>query len=301
MDSNNLKRSADKVKPAAQTCWTYNQIKLTPPASGRRISDGVRGDLVAELRFYGSQRPAQVDHHERSGLEDGKWLPSSVVSFYCYEVGNSYVEGAPGRGMELIVLHCETWGLGKTIHATPPRVTHKEAPCPLEYKYMAFPGNDTGTHYFLCIIAWPSDVLLQVNPLGPVRTTAFILNSLAYLQPKDPEEFVQKIIVNLSSGRPLRLEEIRNIKVYFPQVPQQPNGYDCGLYPGYLLSIFLRDPERYLAHCMGEIIMQGSPEVVWKHDGIRKARKHLKSLIDSAAELRQAALDFSTDFLRSSN
>ncbi|KAG9031329.1 hypothetical protein FS837_003009 [Tulasnella sp. UAMH 9824] len=297
MDSNNPTGSANEAKTTVQTPWTYHQIKPVPPASGRRISDGVRGDLAAEVRFYGSVYPAQVDCHERPGLEDKKWLPSSAVSFYCYEVGNSYLEGVPGRGMELIVLHCETWGLGKTIHATPPRLTLKEAPCPLEYKYMAFPGNDTGTHFFLCIIAWPSDVLLELNPLGPVRTTAFILNSLAYLQPKDSEAFVHNIIINLSSGRPLRLDDIRNIKIHFPQVPQQPNSYDCGLYPGYFLSVFLTDPKRYLAHCMGKTTIKGSPAVVWKHDGIQNARKHLKSLIDSSAELRQATLDFSTDII----
>lgn len=36
---------------------------------------------------------------------------------------------------------------------------------------------------------------------------------------------------------------------YTLKVPQQPNTYDCGLYPGHFLSVFLSNPARFAAHC----------------------------------------------------
>lgn len=159
-----------------------------------------------------------VDKEWLSRLENNRWLSSNQVSFYCYKVGNAYVEGTPGRGMNLVVLHSDTWGLRTRGHPGPGALRHKKAPCPLEYKYIAFPGNETNTHFFLCIILWPSDLLVDVNPIGPVRTTAIILNSMVNLQPENPATSVIRIIEHLSLGRHLRMQDLPDITVHLPRV-----------------------------------------------------------------------------------
>ncbi|KAG9041557.1 hypothetical protein FS837_012089 [Tulasnella sp. UAMH 9824] len=279
----------------ARSPWTYDRIRLTPPKSGRRISDAVEGDVVAVTRFYGTSTPAMVDKEWLSRLESNRWLSSNQVSFYCYEVGNAYVEGTAGQGMDLVVLHSDAWGLRTRGHPGPGALRHKNAPCPLEHNYIAIPGNETNTHFFLCLILWPSDLLMDVNPTGPVRTTAVILNSMADLQPEDPATSVKRIIKHLSFGRHLRVQDLSDITVHFPRVPQQLNSYDCGLYPGHFLSVFLSDPEKFAAHCTGEVPIETSPDVLWCHHRVSVARKHLRDLIDIAAKIRQASLDFSSD------
>lgn len=210
-----VEKSNQQTRPSP---WTYAQCRPVPPKSGRRISEAIDGDMVAFVRCYGTTIPAMVDHEWLPRLEQGKWLSSNEVSFYCYEVGNAYAEGAPGRGMDLAVFHSNTWGLGRSGHNGPGSIRQKDAPCPLEYKYIAFPGNETDNHFFLCLILWPSDLLADINPVGPIRTTAIILNSLANLQPEEPHSSVQRIIGHLALGRPIRQLELRNVKVHLPRV-----------------------------------------------------------------------------------
>lgn len=208
-----------KSKQQAQASpWTYAQCRPILPRAGRRISEAIDGDMVAFVRSYGTATPAMVDQQWLPHLEEGKWLSSNEVSFYCYEVGNAYAEGAPGRGMDLVVFHSDTWGLGTPGHNGPGSIRHKSAPCPLEYKYIAFPANESENHFFLCLILWPSDLLVDVNPAGPVRTTAIILNSLASLQPTEPHGKIQRIIGHLSLGRSIRQLELRNLNVRSPRV-----------------------------------------------------------------------------------
>lgn len=96
-------------------------------------------------------------------------------------------------------------------------------------------------------------------------------------------------------------------------MPQQTNFYDCGLYPGHFLSVFLSAPEAYTTHCtvlklshmpatyvlnvsfQGKVLIEGSLDVVWRHERIKVARGWLKSLVLASTEIRQAALDFNTD------
>lgn len=219
-----LQTSDDRTE---QTSWTYDQRRPVAPKSGRRIAEAVAGDMVAILRFYGSTKPAMVDQEWVPCLKEEEWLSSNEASFYCFEVGNAYVEGAPGRGMDLVVFHSDTWGLGKSGHNGSDSLRHRSAPCPLEYKYIAFPANDTENHFFLCLILWPSDLLIDINPIGPVRTTAIILNSLASLQPDDPHDSIRRIIGHLSLGRTIRQQELRKVKVHMPQVSNQ---FNLGLF-----------------------------------------------------------------------
>lgn len=205
----------------AKSPWTYDRIRLTPPKSGQRIAEAVEGDVVALIRFYGTSTPAMIDREWLSRLDGNQWHSSSLVCFYCYEVANAYVEGMPGRSMDLVVLHSDTWGLRTHGNSGPGALRHKKTPCPLEYKYIAFPGNETNSHFFLCLILWPSDLLVDVNPIGPVRTTAVILNSMAGLQPRDPAESVKRIIGHLSLGRRLRQQDLSNITVNFPLVSER--------------------------------------------------------------------------------
>lgn len=198
--------------------WTFSQLRPEPTTSGRRIKDAVKGDLVSILRFYGTTRTAIIDQDELRALEPKQWLSGELCTFWCYEVGNAYLEGGPGRSRDLVVLHCVTWSYG----SWPPDVVKKlrvpGALHTLEHKYIALPGNDTNTHFFLCIIVDASDLLLDINPSGPVRTTAIILNSIKNMPPTDPEQKVKAIIAQLAEGRKLRTTELDTITVHQPLV-----------------------------------------------------------------------------------
>ncbi|KIO17893.1 hypothetical protein M407DRAFT_32426 [Tulasnella calospora MUT 4182] len=275
--------------------WTFFNARPTPPASGNRIPHAVEGDQVAELRFYGTSIPASIQQEDLARLEPKQWLSDNLCTFYCYEAGNAYLKGAPGRAKDLVVLHARTWHLANWTHGFPKNVRVKGAIPTLEHKYVAFPGNDSETHFFLCIIIFPRDLLLEFNPSGPVRTTALILNSLQQLPPSNPKEKVRSILFRLSEGRPLRDKELARVKVLHPLMPQQPNGYDCGLYPGHFLSVFLGAPEAFTAHILGEKTIEGAVDEIWNHSRIRYARQNLKDLVLASSEIQQAAFDFNTD------
>ncbi|KIO24095.1 hypothetical protein M407DRAFT_26532 [Tulasnella calospora MUT 4182] len=275
--------------------WTFFNSRPTPPTSGNRIPEAVEGDQVAELRFYGTSFPAAIQQEDLARLEPKQWLSDSLCTFYCYEVGNAYLKGAPGRAKDLVILHARTWHLGSWTHGFPKNVRVKGARPTLEHKYIVFPGNDSETHFFLCIIVFPFDLLLDLNPSGPVRTTALILNSIQQLPPFNPKEKLVSILIRLSEGRPLRENDLGRLKVLHPLMPQQPNSYDCGLYPGHFLSVFLSSPEAFTAHLLGEEIIEGAVDDIWKHSRIRDARQDLKDLVLASAEIQQAAFDFNTD------
>ncbi|KAG8924289.1 hypothetical protein FRC01_011691 [Tulasnella sp. 417] len=276
--------------------WTFYRGRTLPPRSG---GDVVGSDLVMESRFYGTLMAADISHDQLECLEPEQWLSADLCTFYCYEVGNAFLEGAPGRAKDLVVLHSMTWDLAQWTTKYPLKIRVPGAPPVLDHKYIAFPGNDSGTHFFLCIIVNASDLLQEINPQGPVRTMALILNSSHDVQPKDVDLKIQRIVACLAEGRPLREKELSNITVYQPRVIQQPNGYDCGLYPGHFLRVFLGAPDAYIAHCTGQTLIEGSAESVWEHERVKRARRHLKSLVFSYMEIRQAALIFNSDLPRS--
>ncbi|KAG9041630.1 hypothetical protein FS837_011949 [Tulasnella sp. UAMH 9824] len=288
MSSTPLNQSQNKL-------WTFGRSRLTPPKSRNSISEAVTGDLVAELRFYGTIIPADIPQEQLRTLEPGQWLTSDLCSFYCYEVGNAYLEGAPGRGRDLVVLHSRTWDLAYWVGGSSPKVRAPGAIHALEPKYLVFPGNDTNSHFFLCIVIRPYDLLYDRNPNGPVRTLALILNSMHAVKPQNAKQKIQGILSTLADGHRLRNEKLSEIEVYHPLMPQQPNNYDCGLYPGFFLSVFLEDPDLFTAHCTGQTLIEGPRDVIWQHDRIKFSRRWLKSLVLASAEIRQAALDFSTD------
>ncbi|KIO28287.1 hypothetical protein M407DRAFT_22496 [Tulasnella calospora MUT 4182] len=256
-----------------QSMWTFAHARIAPPLSGRRVPEALTGDLVAENRFYGTTMPADIPQEQLRTLEPGQWLTADLCSFYCNEVGNVYLEGAPGRAKDLVVLHSRTWDLAHWTGGSPSKVRCQGATHVLEH----------------------NDLLYDLNPDGPIRTVVLILNSLDPLKPYDPEQKVQNILLRLAEGRPLREEKLHEINVYQPLMPQQPNYCDCGLYPGFFLSVFLEAPEVYTAHCLGTALIDGPIDKVWYHDRIKSSRTWLKTLVLTSAEIRQAALDFNTD------
>lgn len=200
--------------------WKYSHTRLVPPKSGNRIPQAVAGDLVAESTFYGTSIPANITHEQLQTLEPGQWLTADICSFHCYEVGNAYLEN-PMNPKDLVVLHSSTWDLAYWPgSSTSVRVSG--APHVFDHNFIAFPGNDDGPHFFLCLIIFPGDLLRDVNPNGPVRTKAFILNSSHGLQPRDPGRKIRNIIMRLAEGRQLRETELQDVNVFFPIVRVSP-------------------------------------------------------------------------------
>lgn len=198
--------------------WTFSHASPVPTKSGRRMDAALRGDLISNLRFYGTTRTADIDQAQLASLEAKQWLSADLCTFLCYEAGNRYLEAGPGRAEDLVVLHSTTWDFWLWTDGTPKKVRLPGALPVLEHKYIAFPGNDTNTHFFLCIIVNASDLLVETNPSGPVRTAVLILNSLKHMPPKNPEEKVKTIITCLADGRPLREKDLDHVEVHQPLV-----------------------------------------------------------------------------------
>lgn len=208
----------EPVRKATSKLWTFSHVRPVPAKSGRRFDNAVKGDLISNMRFYGTTRTADIDQSQLDSLEPEQWLSADLCTFLCYEVGNAYLEAAPGRVQDLVVLHCATWDLEVWTEGTAKKVRLPGASHVLEHKYIAFPGNDSNTHFFLCIIVNAPDLLLEKNPTGPVRTTALILNSLQHMRPKNPEHKIKTLITCLADGRPLREKELDHIEVHQPLV-----------------------------------------------------------------------------------
>ncbi|KAG9042714.1 hypothetical protein FS837_010477 [Tulasnella sp. UAMH 9824] len=273
---------------------TYEMKPLERPIPG---AESICGDLVATHRFYGSVAPASIDRDELKRLEPGRWLSVGLVNFYLFEVANSFVEQNPGRGEELCALPESIWSGSNSSrgkYSSRPRCDKTESP--LDFDFVVFAGNCTNSHYYLCIIAYASDILADRNPSGEVRTAGLVLNSLKGIGPSDALDRFRNVILRLGKTRPIRKDGLKKLKVYYPEVPQQQNDYDCGLYPGYFLSIFLSDPELYTNHCTGKAIIPGDVEEIWEHDGIKEAREQLRELVTFAVAIRAASLRFNTDF-----
>ncbi|KIO20784.1 hypothetical protein M407DRAFT_29580 [Tulasnella calospora MUT 4182] len=274
---------------------TYNTKVLERPMPGEKGS--VFGELVATHRFYGSVTPASIDRNALKRLEPGKWLNVDLVNFYVFEVANSYIEQHPGSGRLVCALPESIWSCSDSSRGkyTPrPRCDNMESV--LDFKFVTFAGNCTNSHYYLCVIAYASDLLADRNPSGEVRTVGLVLNSLKSIGPTDATDRFRNVILRLGKQRPIRKDGLDKLKVYHPRVPQQSNSFDCGLYPGHLLSIFLSDPERYTRHCTGKEAITGDVDAVWDHEGLMSARERLRELVMMAVELRAASLQFNTDF-----
>ncbi|KAG8923186.1 hypothetical protein FRC01_013101 [Tulasnella sp. 417] len=285
------KEAKEKPTNDQKVPWTLLQKDLVPPASGNRIDSAAPKDQVAEMRFYGTLDPADIIQESLVRLEEGRWLNDNQCTFYCYEVGNAYLEGSARRSSSLVVLHARTWRYSAWDGGYPKHIREKGLQPALACDYLAFPANDSENHFFLCIIVHPCDLLLDNNPDGPVRTVAIILNSLSGLKPTQPQTKIRKIISHLAQGLQLRQNELSNLKVYQPLVAQQTNFYDCGLYPGHFLSVFLSAPEAFTLHCTGETPLEGPVDLIWKHHFIRSARERLRKLVTASAIIRQSTID----------
>ncbi|KAG8929551.1 Sentrin-specific protease 6 [Tulasnella sp. 417] len=278
-------------RPALQR--TYEMKALERPLSN---NSSVCGDLVASHRFYGSVIPASIDCKDLQRLEPGQWLTVDLVNFYVFEVANSFVEQNPGFGRAVCALPESIWSGSNSSQSSYSRLRWDNMESPLDFDFVVFAGNCTNSHFYLCIIAYASDILADRNPTGEVRTVGLVLNSLRAIGPSDAPDRFRNVILRLGKTRPIRKDGLKKLAIYYPEVPQQQNIYDCGLYPGYLLSIFLSDPDAFTSHCMGKSIISGNVDRIWDHEGLTYAREQLHELVMLAVELRAASQKFNTDF-----
>ncbi|KAG8895834.1 hypothetical protein FRC00_006846 [Tulasnella sp. 408] len=272
---------------------TYRQTRAPFPSTlvvpGRT---NVNGE-VAEVEGYGLITAVSISHDQGSRLGPGKWLTCSLVDLYAYEVANVFFESNPHRAGDLCLIPSAMWfhlveGRGRVSTGR-----QDSTISPLQYKYVAIPANGRGDHYFLCIITHASDLLAANSLSGPARTAILILDSLGtgYETP-DLDLKTKALLLKLSSGHKVRQSALKALKPIRVPVPSQKNGYDCGLYPGHFLSVFLSDPERYTEHCLGRKLIEGSRDSVWEVDRISTAREALSSLVEMATRYRTAAASF---------
>ncbi|KIO27205.1 hypothetical protein M407DRAFT_23509 [Tulasnella calospora MUT 4182] len=204
---------------------TYEMKPLERPPLGEKRS--ICGDLVATHRFYGSVTPASIDRSDLSRLDPGQWLNVQLVNFYVFEVVNSFVEQTPGSGRVVCALPESIWSGSNSSrgkYTSRPRCDKMESP--LDFDFVVFAGNCTDSHYYLCIIAYASDLLVDRNPTGDVRTIGLVLNSLKAIGPSDAPDRFRNVILRLGKTRPIRNDGLKKLKIYYPRVPQQLNTYD---------------------------------------------------------------------------
>lgn len=157
-------------------------------------------------------------------MEPGQWLTVQLVNFYLFEVANIYVEQNPGSGRDLCALPESIWsGSNSSRGKYSPRPRCDTMESVLDFKFVAFAGNCTNSHYYLCIIAYASDILADRNPSGEVRTVALVLNSLKGIGPTDADNRFCNVILRLGKSRPIRKDGLKKLQVYYSRV-SGPNG-----------------------------------------------------------------------------
>lgn len=202
---------------------TYRQIRATIPSTMNIRSSSKVNDEITDVMSYGLLRTASIDSDQPARLQPGRWLLNSLVDLHTYEVANTFFEGNPHRAGDLCLLPTVTWYHAAENATNRPdlgRLNPKVSP--LEYKFVAFPANGTGCHYFLGIIAFASDILVRCNPSGPVRTSIFIFDSLGTTyETRNLQGKMYQFILTLALDEKLRLEEVKaivplRVKVRYP-------------------------------------------------------------------------------------
>lgn len=199
---------------ALQRTYEMKPLERTKPGV-----ESICGNLVATHRFYGSVAPASVDRDELKRLEPGRWLSVNLVNFYLFEVANSFVEQNPGCGRALCALPESIWsGSSSSRGKYSSRLRCDKTESPLDFDFVVFAGNCTNSHYYLCIIAYASDILADRNPNGEVRTAGLVLNTLKDIGPSDALDRFRNVILRLGKTRPIRKDGLKGLKVYYPEV-----------------------------------------------------------------------------------
>ncbi|KIO16374.1 hypothetical protein M407DRAFT_12850 [Tulasnella calospora MUT 4182] len=220
----------------------------------------------------------------------------------CSRCYNPKRRGAKGAGARLAQNVTDSLpGFGKHLHAVSRLNTNSnqepaaQKPTDVESakeRYVAFPMNASNSHWVLGILTHASDLLVEHNPNGPIRTSLLVLNSIHGYNPREFNARYMDFICLLSFKKPLRRGALSKVKVLKPEVLQQPNTSDCGIYPGHFLSVFLTDPDRYEGVCKGELDAGESLVEFWLGGRASQARDNLKALVERACIVRSAAHKF---------
>lgn len=195
--------------------WTYIHYRPRPPK-------GLPTDSVALTSTYGDASATSIERSDLPRLDDGRWLVTSLVDFHCYEVGNAFVERNPERYRDLCVLSSTCWSTcssskGKYTDST--RIDPSASP--LDYKCVAFPMNANNSHWVLGILTHASDLLVEHNPKGPVRTSFLVLNSIHGFNPPDLNKRYLDFIRLLSMGKAIRSGALSHVNLFKPKVSDQ--------------------------------------------------------------------------------
>lgn len=203
--------------PRPAPARTYQLKPLERTDAGSPISPSK--ELIATHRFYRSVTPASIDRCELERLAPEKWLNTDLVNFYVFEVANSYLEHTPGAGRTVCALPESIWSSSSDNRGNyTPRPRCDKMESALDFDYVAFAGNCSNTHYYLCIIAYASDLLADRNPSRDVQTVCLVLNSLRTIGPTDAPDRFRNVILRLGKKRPIRKDGLKRLKVYYPRV-----------------------------------------------------------------------------------
>ncbi|KIO27623.1 hypothetical protein M407DRAFT_7205 [Tulasnella calospora MUT 4182] len=131
--------------------------------------------------------------------------------------------------------------------------------CPLDYKYVAFPMNASNLHWVLGILTHASDLLVEHNPNGAIRTSLLILNSIHGYNPPDLGVRYLDFICLLSFKKPMHCGALSKVKLFKPE---------------------------------GELNAGESLSEFWLSSKVAQARDNLRALVDRAGIVRAASHTF---------
>ncbi|KAJ6807256.1 putative ubiquitin-like-specific protease 2A isoform X1 [Iris pallida] len=105
----------------------------------------------------------------------------------------------------------------------------------------------------VCWRHWSLLILCHFGEKGQSRTKKpcmLLLDSLQELDPKRLEPDIRRFVHDLyrSEGRKEKDEFIYDIPLLIPQVPQQKNGEECGIFVLYFLYLFLQSAPEIFKH-----------------------------------------------------
>lgn len=205
----------DLPRQALPSRWTYSNPHPKDKSAANQISPGTP---AVRYQVYGSEKDHPVDRSYFERLKPGGWLPCALVDLYLSEVANTYFEaGDLSRFAELCLLPTQAfYSVQETNGRYLPHTLLDQWKSALEHTHVAFPMNARENHWLLGIITHASDLLQEVNPVGPIRTAFLVLNSIKTHNPSNLEARVRQMVNLLAVGKPLRPGGVSRLRFFYP-------------------------------------------------------------------------------------
>ncbi|KAG8940685.1 hypothetical protein FRC03_005180 [Tulasnella sp. 419] len=240
-------------------------FKITTQISKRVTERFDSTTVLCQIHSYKYTYRLCLVKQDIESLRPECWLNDQIVNFLIADVTNAYVEALLGQKDDLFVIPSTSY------HGYVQNTDRLSLPIPtfsrnlFTYDFIAIPVNVNDNHWILAIICYVPDLNPDVD--AAIRSSIIILDSLGGKHPGVVKRLKNLLVNHLPLAANYIWQPPQSLvaamPTYYPSVPQQPNYFDCGLYPPHLLGVFMNDPHQYFRHCAGLESIEEDPIIVW--------------------------------------